>query len=448
MAKLTTEEQERIVKGFMLGYSNREIAKVVLGSTSRKSTVSDFKKRWLAQQEGPIGLYGADSGHIDHFFLTGEKVRNPLAGPEKGETGLEGTREINNCDQPLYGVTDETTPSPGLLARKGYSPEHGLNHPYPDGFKMGKTTIQRGPSGNIERTWERMTEDQERQQEMIREAIEAMKENIPRVKALPAPQHVLENLCNQYTITDHHLGMLAWGEESGDDWDINIAGKLLLDWMGAAVAQAPDAHTGILCNLGDFLHFDGLEPVTPAHRHVLDADTRFTKIVRVAIQLIRKMIDMLLHKHKHVHVVMVSGNHDLASGVWLREMLAEMYHDEPRITVDTNPDVYHYFGWGKTALFYSHGHKAKMGKMESVFVAKYKKEFGNCSHAYAHCGHFHHQKVDETNLMVIEQHRTLAAKDAYSSSGGYMSGRDAKVITYHKDFGEVSRITINPDMLK
>ena len=50
--------------------------------------------------------------------------------------------------------------------------------------------------------------------------------------------------------------------------------------------------------------------------------------------------------------------------------------------------------------------------------------------------------------MIIEQHRTLAAKDAYASRGGWSSGRDSKVITYHKEFGEVGRLTINIDMLK
>jgi hypothetical protein len=62
-------------------------------------------------------------------------------------------------------------------------------------------------------------------------------------------------------------------------------------------------------------------------------------------------------------------------------------------------------------------------------------------------GHLHHVDVKENNLMIVEQHRTLAANDAYSARGGYLSGRDAKVITYSKDYGEVSRLTINSDML-
>ena len=50
--------------------------------------------------------------------------------------------------------------------------------------------------------------------------------------------------------------------------------------------------------------------------------------------------------------------------------------------------------------------------------------------------------------MIVEQHRTLAAPDAYAARGGWLSGRDAKVITYHRDYGEVSRLTINSDMIR
>jgi hypothetical protein len=74
--------------------------------------------------------------------------------------------------------------------------------------------------------------------------------------------------------------------------------------------------------------------------------------------------------------------------------------------------------------------------------------FGRTKYAYAHTGHLHSIDVKENNLMIVEQHRTLAAPDAYAARGGWISGRDAKVITYHKEFGEVSRITINSDMLK
>ncbi|CBY88559.1 hypothetical protein [Pantoea phage LIMEzero] len=49
--------------------------------------------------------------------------------------------------------------------------------------------------------------------------------------------------------------------------------------------------------------------------------------------------------------------------------------------------------------------------------------------------------------MIVEQHQTLAAKDAYASRGGWLSKRSASVITYHCEHGEVARLTISPDML-
>ena len=129
-------------------------------------------------------------------------------------------------------------------------------------------------------------------------------------------------------------------------------------------------------------------------------------------------------------------------------MFAAFYENEPRVTTDFNPDPYYNFNWGKVCLFYHHGHKRNLKNIDTVFVAKFKEAFGTSRHVYAHTGHLHHDKVNETNLMTIEQHRTLAAKDSYASRGGWMSGRDSKVITYHKEFGEVHRSTINPDMLK
>ncbi len=50
--------------------------------------------------------------------------------------------------------------------------------------------------------------------------------------------------------------------------------------------------------------------------------------------------------------------------------------------------------------------------------------------------------------MKVERHRTLAPPDAHAAEGGWLSGRDAKVITYHQTFGEIGRQTIPPAMVQ
>jgi len=142
-------------------------------------------------------------------------------------------------------------------------------------------------------------------------------------------------------------------------------------------------------------------------------------------------------------VIMAEGNHDMASSIWLREVLHSMYENEPRVNIEISPDPYYCFQWGNVGLFYHHGHKRNVNNIDAVFAAKFKKVFGECEYLYGHIGHLHHKKLIESILMIIEQHRTLAAKDAYASRGGWMSGRDSTVITYHKKYGEVDRKTIN-----
>lgn len=333
-------------------------------------------------------------------------------------------------------------------AQQGYSPEHGMTHAAPDGFRVKGTSTLYDADGEIKQQWVKTTADMERLEALLREAVEAMCDEIKREKPVRPPKATNAELLNQYTITDFHLGMLSWPEETGADWNTDIAENLLVDWFGAAIRQAPDAETAIFAQLGDFLHWDGLEAVTPTSRHILDADTRFQNVVRVAIRAIRRVIAMLLAKHERVHVIMAEGNHDMASSIWLRELFTALYEDEPRVSIDPNPDPYYCYQHGRTLLFYHHGHKRKLANIDSVFVAKYRDKFGDTDHAYAHMGHLHHVDVKETNLMLIEQHRTLAAPDAHASRGGWMSGRDAKVITYSKKYGEVGRITISPEMVK
>jgi hypothetical protein len=159
-------------------------------------------------------------------------------------------------------------------------------------------------------------------------------------------------------------------------------------------------------------------------------------------------MNMLLIKHQKLHVIMADANHDPVSQIWLREWFSAMYENEPRVTVDTSPSPYNVYEFGKVVLFFHHGHKRKVTNVSEVFAGKFREIFGRTRFAYGHTGHLHHIDVKENNLMIIEQHRTLAPADAYSARGGWLTGRDAKVISYDKRYGEVSRLTINSDMLK
>jgi hypothetical protein len=326
-----------------------------------------------------------------------------------------------------------------------------------DGLAINGKTTWTNAEGRITQQVTMERKDAKAQLEIMRAAVAGFKDEIPRAAPITRPSWPLaiypqsrapnESLLNQFTVTDSHFGMLSWREETGSDYDLRIAEELLLDWFSAAIANSPDAHTALFAQLGDLMHHDALESVTPAHRHVLDADSRLQKVIRIVIKTIRRAIDMLLHKHEHVHCVMASGNHDPASSAWLREMLAAMYENEPRVSVDNSPSLYYAYRWGYTGLFYHHGHKRDINTVDATLAGLFREIFGACRICYAHVGHKHSDEGKKTNLMYVERHETLAAPDAFNAGGGWLSGRSAKVITYSRHGGEVFRSTLRPEMV-
>jgi hypothetical protein len=334
-------------------------------------------------------------------------------------------------------------------ARQGYAPEHDMIRTAPDGFHVKGASTYYKQTETTPAQWVKTNIDYERQQELMREFIAGMCEEIPQTPAIEHSGKVCNSdLLNCYVITDYHLGALSWAPETGADWDLEIAEATLVEWFRQAMAYSPDSETAVFAQISDFLHFDSFDAVTPASKHLLDASGRFPNLVRVAIRVLRQVIAMLLTKHKKVHLIMADANHDPTSQVWIREFFSVMYELDPRITVDTSPSPYNAYEFGKVALFTHHGHKRKPGNVSDVFVAQFRELYGRTKYAYAHMGHMHHTDIKENNLMVVKQHRTLAAPDAYSARGGYISGRDASVILYHRNFGQLGEVTVTYDMVK
>lgn len=363
---------------------------------------------------------------------------------------LKASNNINNQAAILLGVhRSAVTKRKDRLIKRGLWQTEDSNHIVPKGYLVKGKSILYDQVGKPIMQWVKSDLDKERQLELLQQAVDALRDDIPKFERTESPGVQCEHLLNLYILTDYHLGMMAWHEETGgEDWDLKKAETLLIAWIDNAIDRAPIAGTAVLGQLGDFLHWDGMDAVTPAHKHVLDADTRFQKVVRMAIRCLRYIIGRLLGKYSKVVLIQTGGNHDPASTVWLREFFAAFYENEPRVYVDNGADSYFCYEFGSTSLFFNHFDKRTAVNVDQVFTAKFRDVFGRTKYSYAHGGHRHNKLQVESALMIVEQHRTLAPKDAYAAKGGYESGREATVVTYHKEFGEVGRIQVNPNMLK
>lgn len=331
-------------------------------------------------------------------------------------------------------------------ARKGHAPGHFVSGAAP-GYLLGKVTVQRSADGTVERTWERQSPESERLSDFMRASAEAMREELPRRAMMRPPADADAALCNLYTLTDCHVGMLAWHREGGADWDLSIAEETLTRCFERMVEASPQAETAIISQLGDWLHSDSLAPVTPTSGHIVDQDGRYSKMVGAAIRILRRIVDYALAKHVRVHLVVAEGNHDLSGSVWLRLMFAALYEDEPRITVNDSELPYYVYQHGATMLAFHHGHLSKNASLPLLFASQYPTMWGATTKRYAHTGHRHHLEVKEHAGMTVCQHSTLAARDAYAARGGWFSERQVTAYTYHARYGQVGAITVVPEMV-
>jgi hypothetical protein len=287
----------------------------------------------------------------------------------------------------------------------------------------------------------------------MQEWAKAMAEDLPRAEPVPYDQGgwvtgSAPQLMACYPVGDHHMGMLSWKHETGSSYDLDIGEALLGKAITHLVGTTPACDRCAVVFLGDFMHYDSFDAVTPTSRNMLDSDGRFPKMVRAAVRTMRHAIETAAARHREVLVIIEIGNHDLASSIFLMECLHNIYENNPRITVDTTPSHFHYFTFGKNLIGTHHGHEAKYAALPGIMATDRAALWGATEHRAWWTGHIHSQKVFDFPGCSVESFRILPPADAWAHNKGYRAQRDMKAIILHHEYGEVARYTVNPSMLE
>jgi Bacterial regulatory protein, Fis family len=263
--------------------------------------------------------------------------------------------------------------------------------------------------------------------------------DIPAAPPITPPAQVMADLCTLYPCTDVHIGMQAWGRETGGpDYDLSLAAQDLRHAFAKVTAITPDSDTGILVLNGDTLHADDDRAETPGHKHKLDVDGRQFKVLDVAIHIFAEIIERLAAKHSRLIVRVMRGNHDIHSHMVLIFALAERYRDNPRIEVEKNPRDLFMFRWGLCAIFAHHGDKAKPERM-AMALSDVCEFWSATRHRHLFTGHVHHDAAKDVGPLRWESLRAFCPPDSYAASMGYGGRRALQAVTFHKQDGLVLR---------
>jgi predicted phosphodiesterase len=325
-------------------------------------------------------------------------------------------------------------------ASKGYAPNEDLNHPTPAGQSIKGVSTLYDDEGNIKIQWVKTNQDHQAKED-LREFVDGLCSEIKgkAKKVKITKQKYDPDLMSLIIFGDAHLGMYAWGDETlSMDFDTDIAVQDMRNAIDNMIARAPNAETGVLVDVGDFMHMNNATASTAAGTGV-DVDSRYQRVLKAAGMVMRYCIDQMLLKYKKVIVVVAKGNHNPEPAVAVAMMLSFYYDKEPRVNVLDTIGHHHYLTFGDWLIGVNHGDKMKPQKLVSM-MARDHKGWSAARFRIWITGHIHHEKVLEVDGCTVASFNTLAPRDAWHASMGYGSRQSSTLITIHKTAGKHSTI--------
>lgn len=235
---------------------------------------------------------------------------------------------------------------------------------------------------------------------------------------------------------DAHIGSLAWGPETGEDYDLYIALDRYREAFRNLLYRCPVYAARILLVVGqDLFHFDTLiqgkggatQKGTPQ-----DVDTRWQKLFVAVAKMMEELIQEA-HEIAPVDVIIQPGNHDTQTTFYLGSRLEARFWNTDTIRVDNTPKPRKYKRWGDHVLLgFTHGNREKAPMLYKLM----NEEAGPMPRwCEWHRGHVHMEQCSEDGRMRIRTIPALAGRDAWHSEEGYNPMPGARAFVWDKALG-------------
>jgi len=257
--------------------------------------------------------------------------------------------------------------------------------------------------------------------------------------------HLLE-----ISLFDHHFGMLAWGEETGTDYDLKIAEEVYINAVVGMLQRTKHYNfEKILIPLGnDFFHINSPDNLTPKGKNRLDVDTRLAKIIEVGERAVLKAIEQC-RLVAPVEVLWVPGNHDPETSYYLAKIINAYYHNSDDVSVDFSPTVRKYYRYGSTLLGFTHGNEEPHNNLPTIMADERSTDWSETIYREWHLGHFHKKKemqftsVNSFGGTVVRILPSLSGTDYWHYKKGYVGRhRTAECLVFSRDEGPVGSFSV------
>lgn len=249
---------------------------------------------------------------------------------------------------------------------------------------------------------------------------------------------------------DPHFQMLAWGPETGSNWDIKLCSaeyrNAFLELREGVLSSGHGVDRWLMCVGQDLFHTDKTidgKGATTARGTVQDVDTRHQKAAMIVRKLLTQMVlDML--ETAPVDLVVVPGNHDTERTWWMGEILDARFEGNPHVNVDNRPIGRKYYRYGNALIGFTHGHNEKPADLQRLMSNEARKDWGETVFREWHMGHWHHEYTKDINGVVARFLPSLAGTDSWHYDKGFVHAqKGARAFLWTQDKGICNTIHYN-----
>lgn len=253
--------------------------------------------------------------------------------------------------------------------------------------------------------------------------------NVPEAPSVAPHDHGRQSLMTVYPVMDMHIGMYAWGKETGhDDYNLDNAQQDVFAAFSALDSLTPTGGPAVLILGGDTLHADDTRNQTPASGHHLDVDGRHYKVLETAINTVCWMIDHLARRHSKLTVRVLRGNHDEHSHMVLAFALSQRYRSSGVVEIDKSPRDLFMVQHGICLIAAHHGDKSPPQRLVGM-IADVCPFWSATRDRHVLTGHIHHDSSKDLPGAKWHSLRAFCPPDAYGA--GFAPRRALQAMVFH-----------------
>lgn len=272
----------------------------------------------------------------------------------------------------------------------------------------------------------------------MQDVFASLREAAPKWPKLPAVSKAKgDRYMALFGLFDVHFGKLAWDQETGNNYDLQIAEKLFRHAVEDLVHDSRHRNiTKILFPVGnDLLHCDNRHNTT-TRGTPQDVDGRFSKVLATAIRAVIWAVETMAAVAP-VQVELVPGNHDRTMAECLCHTIDARFHHTDRVTVGLEPKTRKYVVFGTNLIGLTHGDLVKPADLPGLMPSDVPKEWAATTTHEWITGHGHRsmkwttKDTDTVRGTVVRQLRALTRTDLWHHDHGFCGQSAAAEILFY-----------------